>query len=202
MPAFGGSRAVQFAPITLYTEFQQQPPTAVQQALETELATIMAPAEIHFEWYPLAEAGGRVSSQLAIIRFKGECDTDDLRPQWEFTGPLGWTYIGDGEILPFIAIDCEGIRLLLQRELLDVPLCNRPRVFGRAVARVLAHELYHFLAHTKHHAGSGIAKAAYGVSELLSQSLQFGKKEYELLRSRTHHGAFEAEAGDDPEGSY
>jgi hypothetical protein len=185
LPAFGGGREARVAPVTLYTQFQEEPSGPLLEAMQDELETIMSPAGLHFDWHALADAGGRVSSQLAVIHFKGGCDVDNLRADPGFPGPLGWTHISDGEILPFIDVNCDGLRLFVQRELIEVPVAGRQEVFGRAMARVLAHELYHLLAHTKAHMSTGIAKAAYSVRELLSQKLLFGKKECESLRSHT-----------------
>jgi hypothetical protein len=82
------------------------------EAIQSELEDIMLPAGVHFDWFPLSGAGGRVSSQLAVIHFKGQCDTEDLRTEWGYPGPLGRTHVSNGEILPFIDVNCEGVRLL------------------------------------------------------------------------------------------
>ena len=194
LPVFAGGRPAISRPVTLYIAFQQAPPDAVVDAIQGELDTIMLPAGLHFDWHPLTDAGGRVSSQLAVIHFKGQCDTEHLRPEWGYPGPLGWTHVSDGEILPFIDVNCEGVRLFVQRNLIGVPTESRESVYGRALARVLAHELYHFLANTKGHAGGGLAKAAYSVEELLAQTFRFGSREYECLRTRRPNLVAQAEA--------
>src|SRR5215469_12125893 len=182
-PAFGGGWPAASPLVTLYTAYQQAPPAAVVDAIHNELEQIMLPAGLRFDWHALSDAGGRVSSQLAVIHFKGECDTLDLRPDLGYPGPLGWTHISDGEILPFIDINCEGVRLFVQRNLVRTPEPDRDSIFGRALARVLAHELYHFLGHTKHHASGGIAKASYTAEDLLARTFRFGQKESAMLRS-------------------
>ena len=196
IPAFGGGRVVGNAPVTLYTEFQQAPPDSVLDAIQDELEQIMSPAGLHFAWHPLSDAGGRVSAQLAVVHFKGQCNAEGLRPDWGYPGPLGWTHISDGEILPFIDVNCEGVRIFVQHDLLGVPEESREAVFGRALGRVLAHELYHLLANTKAHARSGIAKAYYNAEELLSKTLHFGPKECESLRAKTARLAFEPPVGE------
>ena len=194
LPAFGGGRVARVAPVTLYTQFQQDPPAPVVQAIQNELQAIMAPTGLQFSWHPLTEAGSQVTSQLAIIHFKGECDTEGLRQEAGFPGPLGWTHISDGEILPFIDVNCDVLRIFVQRDLIGVAAADRETVFGRAMARVLAHELYHLLANTRSHAGGGIGKAAYSVQELLAPILNFGKKECDSLRGfRDHLAAHSAE---------
>lgn len=184
-PAFGGSR---IAPIRLYIQFQQQPPDAVLESIQEELATIMVPAGIDFDWRLLSESkGNEVSVELAVIHFKGICDAADLVPADAYPGPLGWTHISDGQILPFTDINCDGIRLFTQRELLQVPEAARDRTYGRAVARVLAHELYHIFAKTRKHTANGIGKPAYSVSELLSNKFLFQKKDCDVLRAHQAH---------------
>jgi len=180
LPAFGGNRV---APIRLYVQFQHQPPDAVLEAIQEELENIMVPAGMAFEWRSLAATqGNEVSVELAVIHFKGSCEASDLAPIEGFPGPLGWTHISDGEILPFSDINCDGIRLFTQRDLLRVPEANRETVYGRAIARVLAHELYHIFAKTTKHGSEGVGKPAYSVKELLSDKFQFEKRECNLLR--------------------
>src|SRR5579872_472485 len=141
IPAFGGNRV---APIRLYTQFQHQPPDAVLDAIQEELDSIMMPAGMDFEWRSLANTlGNEVSVELAVIHFKGACALTDLSPMEVYPGPLGWTHMSDGEILPFSDINCDGIRVFVQRDLLRLPVAIREAVYGRAIARVLAHELYH-----------------------------------------------------------
>lgn len=184
LPAFGGGWPTPSFPIALYTDFQQVPSIAVMDAMRNELDAIMLPAGLRFDWFSLAEAGRHVSPELAVIHFNGECDAQGLRPEWGYPGALGWTHISDGQIQPFIDIDCEGVRQLLEPDLIGAPEPRRDPAFGRAVARVLAHELYHFLASTRKHTGTGIAKAVFTPADLLAQTLRFREKEYATLLKR------------------
>lgn len=187
LPALGGGRVARVAPVTLYTQFQQDPPAAMVQAIQSEMEAIMAPTGLQFSWHPLSEAGGQITSHLAIIHFRGECDAVGLREESGYPGPLGWTHISDGAILPFIDVNCDGVRIFVQRDLVGVAAAQREIVFGRALARILAHELYHLLGNTRSHTGGGIAKAAYSVQELLAPILHFGKKECDSLRGFREH---------------
>ena len=57
-PGWSETRGATFAPITLYTQFQQAPPDGVLEALQDEVESIMAPIGLRFEWRDLAKAGG------------------------------------------------------------------------------------------------------------------------------------------------
>jgi len=148
------------------------------------LENILVPLGLGFDWRSLAlTQGNEVSAELVVIHFKGRCDIADLEPFEGFPGPLGWTHISDGEILPFTDVNCDGIRIFLQRDLLKLPEEARQTAFGKAVARVLAHELYHIFARTTKHGAWGIAKASYSVRDLLCGQFQFEKKEFDMLRA-------------------
>ena len=171
-------------PIALYSEFREEPPAAVRAALEGELESIMTPLGLRFEWRDLhATHPGEAAVELAVVSFKGRCDVSALVHRAATGGPLGWTHISDGSILPFSDVDCNGIRALLQNDLLTLPAAARETAYGRALARVLAHELYHIFADTTHHGVCGIAKEAYSARDLLSGSFRFENRETKALKN-------------------
>ena len=188
LPAAGETRGDTAAPITLYTSFQQEPPPAVMEALQEEVDAIMAPIGLRFEWRKLAGVrGDEVSAELAVVTFQGRCDMAGLTENNKFTGALGWTHVSDGEILPFTDIACDRVGEFVRRALVTVSPAERLGTYGRALGRVLAHELYHIFANTVRHGSSGVAKECYTVQELLGQDFQFQARESRLLRlSRVH----------------
>jgi hypothetical protein len=184
LPGFSEQRGALSAPIVLYTQFQQQPPAAVLEALQKELDSVMAPMGLSFEWRSLSGVqGDEVSAELAVVNFKGRCDTGSLAPHGKNPGALGWTHVSDGAILPFSDVDCDHVRTFLQGQLLYTRREAREQVFGRALGRVLAHELYHVFANTSVHGACGIGKAAYTVKELVSEVFQFEQREMGVLRA-------------------
>ncbi len=196
LPALAERRVNRIAPITLYADFQQEPPPAVMEAIAGELAGIMSPIGLNFEWRSLKQNHGHeVSAELAVISFRGECGVSNLKPVASRPGALGWTHVSDGVILPFSDIDCDGIRKFVQAELLHVPREAQEEAYGRAVGRVLAHELYHIFANTQHHGAFGVGKAAYSVKELLSKTFHFEERETQALREGKAKVALEAAAG-------
>jgi hypothetical protein len=185
LPAMAGERLVEL-PSVLYTTYAQQPTVAVQHAMEDEVDAIMGPIGRHYVWRPISGVqGNEVSSELAVLTFKGRCAADGLRPKEVNPGALGWTHVSDGAILPFSEIDCDRIRNFVQRELLFRKVSERDEVFGRAIGRVVAHELYHIFANTPHHGSDGVAKSAYTVQELLSDDFRFEEAQNKILRAHT-----------------
>lgn len=186
LPAVGETRWAPSAPITLYTSFQYQPPPAVLAAIQEEVEAIMAPIGLRFDWRDLAaERRNESSAELAVVTFQGRCDpsTTVTAGPIKLSGALGWTHISDGEILPFTDVACDRIREFVHRSLGMVPVNEREGAYGRALGRVLAHELYHIFGNTKRHASEGVAKESYTVQDLLTEEFQFEAKESRLLRT-------------------
>ncbi|MBZ5621051.1 MAG: hypothetical protein LAQ69_20335 [Acidobacteriia bacterium] len=196
LPGFGETRqtpVAPIAPIALYTHFDQEPPDGVLEALHDELESIMAPMGLAFEWRSLdGVRGNEISVELAVLTFKGRCDTAGLSAHNAANpGALGWTHVSDGAILPFSDVDCDRIRTFVQKDLLFVRPPDREESFGRALARVVAHELYHIFANTSQHGSCGVGKAAYTVQELLGDDFQFEGRESQALRTSKAHGVQE-----------
>lgn len=169
--------------VRLYTEFQQSPPHAVVNFLQDELATIMAPMGLTFKWSSMAEnRGNELSVKVAVIHFTGACDTMQRAIQPVHSNALGWSYMEEGVVLPFSTIDCDGIRAFLRSDLFSRPKDELEEAFGRAIGRVVAHELYHIFVNTTRHSSHGIAKSYYSVQELLSKHFQFEQNESDALR--------------------
>jgi hypothetical protein len=131
---------------------------------------------------------------LAVITFKGRCDAVGLSTRSRFEGALGWTHVSDGQILPFTDISCDRIRQFTQPGLLAVRPDDRAAKFGRALGRVLAHELYHIFANTMRHGSLGVAKESYSMHDLLADDFQFQARESRMLRTNRQRAAVESTA--------
>ncbi len=183
VPAFGETGVVHAAPIALYADFQSEPPHAIVEAVRDELRRIMTPIGLNFDWRPISESHGRTSAELVVVSFKGTCDAEGLTPVPVPQAALGWTHVSDGVILPFSDIDCSAIRGFVQSDLLKMQKGRRAEAYGRAIGRVLAHEMYHVFADTQRHGAFGVGKAAYTVGELLSPVFRFEGHESHALKT-------------------
>jgi len=172
------------APVTIYVDFQQEAPQSVVEALRTEVESIMAPAGFRFQWWPLSDfKSERVSAAVVVAHFEARCDLGGLIMRANHPGSLGWTEISDGTILPFTHVDCARVRTFLQTALLGYHPRDRELLYGRALGRVLAHELYHVFAVTPEHADRGVAKEDYSVKDLLASEFHLHEKQAAALRA-------------------
>lgn len=194
--ARGASGAAAVVPITLYTDFQMAVPQAVADALREEVDSAMSPMGLRFDWHGLADFRSEtVSAAVAVAHFEGRCDASGLVMRKNQPGELGWTEVSDGTILPFIHVDCERVRTFLQTTLLGFQSQDRERAYGRALGRVLAHELYHVFGDTPKHASSGVAKEKYAVEDLLARNFRFHETETRAMRGSKTLAALQAASG-------
>jgi hypothetical protein len=196
--AWGASSQIVSPPVaavTVYTDFEQAAPQGVAEILEAEVESIMAPAGFRFEWRPLSDfRSDTVSAAVVVAHFEARCDVDGLVMRGNQPGPLGWTGISDGTILPFTHVDCGRVRTFLQSTLLGYHPKDRESIYGRALGRVLAHELYHVFAATAEHAACGIAKEEYSVRDLVAAHFQLHEKQTMALRTSRVMAALQAAA--------
>jgi hypothetical protein len=150
---------------------------------------------LQIEWRQWSEFRPEiVSAAVAVAHFEGRCDANGLAMRGNRPGSLGWTEISDGEILPFTHVDCERVRTFLQSTLLGYRPADRERAMGRALGRVLAHELYHVYGDTARHTAGGVAKENYSLGDLLSVDFHFHEKQTGALSSGKALTALKASA--------
>jgi len=103
---------------------------------------------------------------------------------------LGWTHVSDGQILPFTSVSCERVREMIRTVLVTSRSEVRAVVMGRALGRVLAHELYHIFAKTAHHGSCAVAKESYTTWDLVDGEFRFEDRESVLLRNTRAAGTW------------
>ena len=173
--------------VAVYTQFSQEPSAAVVDTMQRELLAIMQPVGLLFDWRSTSDADqSPPSAEIAVVRFLGRCDAGALQPRAENPGPLGWTHVSDGTILHFTDLNCDRLRDFLERGMVHIRLTERDAAFGRALGRILAHEMYHIFANTQRH-GTGVSKAAYSVDDLLGGALRLDKLGLERMSTGLHH---------------
>lgn len=167
------------------TSFAHEPSHGVFHTLKTELETLLSIPILRIEWRNLDNAPVYESfDHLVVARFYGRCQTTTDEGA-EVTPPtLGFTHVSDGQVIPFLEIDCDRVARVLGRAKTAEPAAQREHRMGRALGRVLAHEIYHILAETKEHARSGLAKAQLSERDLTCEWMSFEKADLEKIRAK------------------
>jgi len=167
--------------IGVFIDFDAAPSAKSIEAMKKEAAKLLDPAGYVLDWRALKQNRGNESfANIVVVKFHGKCRVE--YPQAvasEDDVTVASTLVDKGHVLPFSDVQCDQVRKALpfarQRD--------KQRALGLALGRVVAHELYHFLADTTKHAGAGLAAASHDWADLISGSTAFREKDFLPKRS-------------------
>jgi hypothetical protein len=144
----------------------------VWEELQTETGRLLAVPGLRLVWRTQRTVTNDESfDRTVVIRFIGSC-APTVCPRPVAVGPLGFTPLCDGVLLPFIEVHCgraaEAIAAARR-----FPETANPYLFGRALARITAHELYHVLSQSRDHDREGLSQARIHPADLCQASFDF-----------------------------
>jgi hypothetical protein len=145
-----------------------------------EAARILKRSSVSLRWR-LGTTAQATSDVLVVVRLHGRCEMDGASAVTK-AGPLGWSDEADGRMLPFGEVSCDDIRGTIQSAFLPTNHVPANVLLGRAMGRVLAHELYHIVADTAQHGKDGVAQPALSARELTSGQLELQPKDVDAIQ--------------------
>ena len=161
-------------------------PIAIQSARH-ELQRLLEPAAIKMLWKTLdTRKTGEQFDQIVVMSFDGSCAEpvapSSFRVSPDVTYSLADSAVSEGRVLPFVRVDCGYLARMLAPSLRSLSSKERESVFGRALGRVVAHEIYHIMAETTRHQVRGVAKAEFSVRDLTAEDFEFDSASIAQLR--------------------
>jgi len=154
------------------------------QAMEAESGRIAKQAGIRLQFLERSQAEGREFEDLVVFRMKGRCAMDSLPPLTDERGPFASATVSDGNVLPFGEVRCDRIRESLKAAMAGIDFSHSNVLLGRALGRVVAHELYHMLANTKAHGKSGVTRESLTARQLLYGELNLADHDCAAISAR------------------
>jgi hypothetical protein len=157
------------------------------QVMENEVSVLLKATGVALDWQMKNQVRANTEfAELVVIKLTGHCTTETVAMPMDEQGPLAFAYSSDGEILPFGEVECDRVRSSLRRLLGFRDHRNDEVLLGRALGRVLAHEMYHMLANDRKHAKSGVTRDRLTAEELTGSSLEFAAKAADEMRKKQH----------------
>lgn len=157
--------------IGVYIDFDAVPSQRSIDEMKREAGKIMDSAGYFLDWRALKQnQGNEAFSNVVVVKFHGKCRLEYPLPgvaDEEVT--LASTLVDRGHVLPFSDVQCDQVR----KGIVYATSHDRQKAFGLALGRVVAHELYHFLADKTKHAAAGLAAASHDWLDLISGSAAF-----------------------------
>jgi hypothetical protein len=147
--------------------FEDLHSTIAVEEMKRELQAILGKSNLRLQWRMLEEIEeGEVFERLVVARFKGACVASTYQHQAK-PGPLAVTHVSEGTILPFADVYCDRVSAVIQGAIQSESFSRAQTLLGRALGRVLAHELYHIFTRRSRHHVYGVAKSSLTRQDLV-----------------------------------
>lgn len=160
-------------------------PSALNE-LKKESETVLKNTGLQFAWSLREDYDpAKSASDLVIVKFKGHCAMESYPQLIDERGPLAWTYSTDGDVLPYSEVSCDKVRNSIRKVMHGGDYARGDTLLGRAVGRVLAHELVHILANSKQHGKDGVAKTALSPASLIAERMRLEEADFLRVSKNT-----------------
>jgi hypothetical protein len=197
------SAASQDAELVVYLRTGGNQPAAPLAQMKRELGALMHQAGYRVEWRSLDANRGQDAdaSLLAVLELTGVCGIAPGFAETERTplssSSLATTTVTDGQVLPFSSLNCMALTNSVSAALAREAGARRDFLYGRAMARVVAHEFYHVLLRTTEHGRQGVARSCFSTGDLLTERFEFEGTALARLRHRPDTVTDVGAVGDD-----
>lgn len=170
-------------------------PASVVEALQTETEEDLKGAGMQLMWsFSQEEAAQETYDRVISLRLVGRCVP--IRPEpVRRSRVLGFTHISDGTVLPFVEISCDTVLRVMGSGTPRVTPYFPPNEFGRALGRVLVHEMLHVLTVSSAHDRDGLTKPAFNCADLTLGSLRLTDAAMQRLHRSLGHTELQAQNG-------
>ena len=148
------------------------------ETVRSELQRLLTPVGFDLIWRDSAQRKSGEDFDLVVVSsFDGSCSANDLPPSSAVPALnsviLADTSVSGSRVLPFFRVDCGQLIRMLAPSLKPLSVAVRQTTVQRALARLMAHEIYHIVAQTTGHQSSGIAKASFSLRDLMADRFEF-----------------------------
>jgi hypothetical protein len=168
--------------VTLVLQFDQAYSARSVDVMEREVASIVSESGIKVDWRLLSDVHPSDSFEtLVVVHFHGACNMEPAPFSTDERHYYGLTYISDGSVLPFSEVECDKISSSIRPAMSKRQWRECDSILGRALGRVLAHELFHMLTKTQHHADEGVTKSSLSAAQLIADKLTMSPADLEKL---------------------
>jgi len=171
--------------ITIATTFAKPLDESMHTRLQKEMNDLLDDGVLSLQWRSLDAGPVRDSfAHLVVANFIGDCVPSFDDPSRHLAPVLGFTHVSDGRIIPFLEINCDHVAALLGDGHTGATRAQRIEFMSRALAHVLAHELFHVLMESGGHSRFGLAKSHMTRGDLVDGSLVFEKDDLSRLKAK------------------
>jgi len=171
-----------WANLTVVLDFKGAHSDRSVNEMEREAEGILKVSGLRLDWRLRSEASANSYRDLVVVRFKGTCKIEPVPYVYDELGPLAFTYRTDGIVQPFGEVACDQIAASVRSIMSGDDFRNADLLMGRALGRVLVHELVHMLTRSGEHGKEGVERPALSARQLIATSLPLSAMDLSRLR--------------------
>ena len=173
--------------LTIVMDFEGPHTSASIAQMQRESAGIMKDSGLQVDWRSREEASDLAFDNLVIVRFKGKCIFEPVGYLYDERGPLAMTHTSDGEVLPFSEVACDKVTTAMRSAMFGGDYNHADALLGRALARVVAHEVVDILSKSGAHGHDGIAREAFSGRQLIGNKLPLLPEDLKRIQQPDRH---------------
>lgn len=184
VPLGAGIDRVSPSVLTVILDFKGPHSRTSLREMERESGLILRSSGVKLDWHILGDDPYASYPDLVVMTFRGACEYEPAAPLYDELGPLAVTRKSDGEILPFGEVDCDRVVNSARSAMKFIDYPRADLLIGRALGRVVAHELVHILTKSGQHGTEGVEKPALSGRQLISESLPLSAFDVDRVKRR------------------
>ncbi len=158
--------------LTVLLDIEQQHSPRALVEMRKELAKVFKPTNLNLDVRLRRDAkADDTYNDVVLVKLKGICRMEHYAPLMDERGPFAFTHTVDGKILPFSEVACDHIARSVERAIGGQTM-DRERLLGRALARVMAHEIVHMVGKCSDHSPAGVFRHSLSGRQLIADKLE------------------------------
>jgi hypothetical protein len=172
--------------ITIVLDYDGPHSPQTDAAMKREIEGIFHKATLTVNWRTRQEAQNGAASNLVVVRLKGKCILDPVPYLYDERGIMAFTYSTSGVVQPFGEVACDRVATAVRSAMFGEDYKRSDQLFGRALGRVLAHEVVHMLTGSGAHGREGVARKSLSGQQLIAPELRLSTEDLDRLANPSH----------------
>jgi hypothetical protein len=175
--------------LTVILDFKGPFSQASLKEMKRESSLVLQASGVRLDWRMLGEDPYASYRDLVVMTFRGACKYELAAPLSieDALGPLAITHSVDGEIQPFGEVNCDRVVNSARNAMLGTEYARADLLIGRALGRVVTHELVHMITRSAEHGTEGVEKSSLSGRQLIAGELPLSAFDIDRLKQRLQY---------------
>jgi hypothetical protein len=186
VPLGAGVERLSPSVLTVILDFKGPFSKASLLEMKRESGLVLQSSGVRLDWRMLGEDPYASYGDLVVMTFRGTCKYEPAAPSdtEDELGPLAMTHSVNGEIQPFGEVNCDRVVNSARNAMLGADYARADLLIGRALGRVVTHELVHMITGSAEHGPEGVEKSSLSGRQLIEGELPLSGFDIDRLKQK------------------